>query len=83
MPGGAGSRPYGMAFDDKGRVWIAQSGDQPNTLVAFDIKAAAFSAPVVVPDAHGAIRHMVFDAKRRELWFGTDTDRLARVRLAD
>jgi virginiamycin B lyase len=83
LPGGAGSRPYGMAFDDRGRIWIAQSGDQPNTMVAFDTKTRAFGAPFVIPESHGAIRHMVFDAKRRALWFGTDTDRLVRVRLAD
>jgi len=83
LPGGAGSRPYGMAFDDRGRIWIAQSGDQPNTMVAFDSRTGNFGAPFVIPEAHGAIRHMVFDAKRRELWFGTDTDRLVRVRLVD
>jgi virginiamycin B lyase len=83
LPGGAGSRPYGMGFDHRGRVWIAQSADQPNTLVAFDIKTSTFGAPIVVPEVFGAIRHMVFDAKRGELWFGADNDRLVRVRLRD
>jgi len=83
LPAGAGARPYGMAFDDRGRIWIAQSGDQPNTLVSFDSRSRAFGTPFVIPEAHGAIRHMVFDAKRRQLWFGTDTDRLVRVTLRD
>src|SRR5690606_1828195 len=40
MPSGAASRPYGTALDDKDRVWLVESGVQPNKLVAFEIGRA-------------------------------------------
>ncbi len=75
------ARPYAMAIDDRGRVWLADSGVQPNRLMAFDPGAGSFVADVQVTDARGAIRHMVFDAAARALWFGTDTGLLVRARV--
>ena len=36
MPSGAASRPYGMSVDDRDRIWIVESGVQPNKFVGFD-----------------------------------------------
>ena len=44
-----------MAIDDRGRVWLADSGVQPNRLMAFDPGAGSFVADVQVTDARGAI----------------------------
>src|SRR4029078_3230579 len=33
---GPASLPYAMTLDDRGRIWLAESGPQPNRLVAFD-----------------------------------------------
>jgi virginiamycin B lyase len=80
-PAGNESRPYAMAIDDKNRVWFAESGPQPNRLIAFDIPSGQFVSDVEIKDATGAVRHMVFHKESRTLWFGTDTDYLVRVRV--
>ena len=78
-PTGAKARPYAMAFDDKQRLWFADTGAQPNRLMAFDTKSERFVSDVELEDARGAVRHMVFHAPSRALWFGTDTNYLVRV----
>ncbi|HKQ81896.1 MAG TPA: hypothetical protein VJS42_06850 [Steroidobacteraceae bacterium] len=81
LPSGATARPYAMAIDDRQRVWVADSAAQPNHLLAFDMASAKFVADVEIKDANGAVRHMVFHAPGRALWFGTDTDGLVRVKV--
>ena len=78
-PTGAQARPYAMALDDKGRIWFSDTGVQPNRLMAFDPKSEAFVANVELTNARGAVRHMIFHAPSRALWFGTDTNYLVRV----
>jgi virginiamycin B lyase len=46
MPAGGGSLPYAMAGDDKGRIWLAETGVRPNRLVAFDPGAGRFTDSV-------------------------------------
>lgn len=83
MPDGARSLPYAMTVDDRDRVWVAESGVQPNRLVAFDVKKEAFTDSVEVSggDAPNTIRHMVFHAADREIWFGTDRNTIGRLRV--
>ncbi|MET0986587.1 MAG: lyase [Steroidobacteraceae bacterium] len=81
LPSGAAARPYAMAIDDRQRVWVADSGAQPNHLLAFDMASAKFVSDVEIKNANGAVRHMVFHAPGRALWFGTDTDYLVRVKV--
>lgn len=78
-PGGQGSLPYAMASDDRGRMWLVESGPQPNRLVGFDPATRRFFAAGTVPSGGSIVRHMIFDAKRRELWFGTDANTIARA----
>jgi virginiamycin B lyase len=80
-PTGDKARPYAMAIDDRARVWFADSGVQPNRLMALDTGTGRFVVDVEVDNARGAIRHMVFDEATRALWFGTDTGFLVRVRV--
>ncbi|MGH8185006.1 MAG: lyase, partial [Steroidobacteraceae bacterium] len=80
-PAGAAARPYAMALDDRKRLWFADSGAQPNHLIAFDMESEKFVVDVEVKDARGAIRHMVFHRPGRALWFGTDTNDLVRVQV--
>jgi virginiamycin B lyase len=82
-PAGDTALPYAMGVDDRGRFWFAESGPQPNRLVCFDSAQEKFVADVEVPNANGAIRHMVFDPKTRAFWFGTDTNYLMRATIAD
>ena len=80
-PGGKGSLPYAMAVDEKGRFWLVETGPQPNRLVGFDPKTKSFFATADVPSGGSTVRHMVYDAKRREIWFGTDANTIARANV--
>lgn len=82
LPGGPTSRPYAMASDDGDRVWVAQTGAQPNTLVAFDAKSGTFVNETQVPSGGGTVRHMVFHAPSRSIWFGTDNNTVGRALVA-
>jgi virginiamycin B lyase len=72
-----------MAVDHRGRVWLAESGVRPNRLVAFDPKTRAFtdSASVQGGGENNTIRHMVFHAPTKSIWFGTDRNTIGRARL--
>ena len=80
-PTGEKARPYAMAIDDRGRIWFADSGAQPNRLMAFDPKLEQFVVNTELTNARGAVRHMVFHKPSRTLWFGTDTNYLVRVNV--
>ncbi len=80
-PGRDRSRPYAMADDDRGVLWFVETGMQPNRFVGFDPKTQRFTDPVEVGSGGGTIRHMVFDAESREIWFGTDTNTIGRARV--
>ena len=81
MPGGAQSLPYAMAADDRGRIWAVDTGPQPNRLVGFDPQGARFFASTPIPSGGGTVRHMVFEAGKRQIWFGTDNDTIGRARV--
>ena len=80
-PYGKGSLPYAMSADDRGRMWLVETGPQPNRLVGFDPSSKKFFAMGNVPSGGSGVRHMIFDAKRRELWFGTDANTIARAKV--
>jgi len=79
-PAGARSAPYAMIVDDRGRIWQAETGVQPNRLVGFDPATETFLAPVPVSQSGGiVIRHMTFDPKGKTIWFGTDAGTIGRM----
>ena len=80
LPGGPGSRPYGMAMDHREHIWLAEGGS-PNRLVEFDIAKQMFDTVIEVPHAGGSIRHMYFDGDRQSIWFGEDTNYIGRLRI--
>jgi len=84
MPSGATSMPYAMTSDDRDRLWLAETGVQPNRLVAFDSKTKSWVASIAVP-SNGAtantIRHMTFDRATRQIWFGTDAGTIGAVKV--
>ena len=84
LPGGAASLPYAMASDDQDRVWLAETGSQPNRLVAFDTKTKAFVANIPVPSngsMQNTIRHMTYNRETRQLWFGTDAGTIGHINV--
>jgi virginiamycin B lyase len=80
-PAGGDALPYGMALDGEGRPWFVQTGPDPNTLVGFDPKTRRFIAEVAIPSGAGAVRNMVWDAKRSSFWFGTDANTIVRAHI--
>ena len=80
LPGGKDARPYGMALDRRGNIWLAEAGS-PNRLVAFDPRRQAFIHVIEIPNARGSIRHMYFDTKSNAIWFGEDSNFIGRLQL--
>jgi virginiamycin B lyase len=81
LPGGDGSRPYAMAVDDQDRIWAVETGARPNRVVGFDPRTGEFFSSTPIESGGGAVRHMVFHAPSREIWFGTDTNTIGRVKV--
>ena len=83
LPSGPGSLPYAMTSDDRGRVWLAETGPQPNRLVAFDPAQKRFTETITIgADKANTIRHMTFDKSSRQIWFGGDANMIGRVTVA-
>ncbi|MDB4881820.1 MAG: streptogramin lyase [Gemmatimonadetes bacterium] len=83
LPAGPASLPYAMTSDDRGRIWLAETGPQPNRLVAFDPAKKAFTESVTIAaDKANTIRHMTFDKASRQIWFGGDANMIGRVKVA-
>jgi virginiamycin B lyase len=80
-PGGSSSQPYAMTSDDEDRLWFVESGVDPNRLVGFDPTTQEFFSTTEIESGGGTVRHMVFYAPTREIWFGTDTNTIGRARL--
>ncbi|MBX3146413.1 MAG: hypothetical protein KF785_06540 [Gemmatimonadales bacterium] len=78
-PSGNVSMPYAMATDDQERVWMVETGVQPNRLVGFDPKKGAFVENSAIPNGGGSIRHMVFDPRTGVIWFGSDNNTIGRA----
>ena len=83
LPSGAASLPYAMTVDDRGRIWLAETGVQPNRLVAFDPAKKAFTETIpIAADGPNTIRHMVFDRASRQIWFGGDANMIGRLQVS-
>lgn len=84
LPSGPTSLPYAMTVDDKDRLWLAETGVQPNRLVAFDPKSKAWVATIVVASngsTRNTIRHMTYDRATRQIWFGTDAGTIGALKV--
>jgi len=82
-PSGARSGPYGMAVDDRNRIWFVETWTSPNQVVGFDPSTEEFFGTLPIPSGGGSVRHMYFDPAAREIWFGTDTNHLARFTVPE
>ncbi|MFN8583133.1 MAG: hypothetical protein U0163_19425 [Gemmatimonadaceae bacterium] len=80
LPGGVTSLPYGMAIDDRDRVWVAESNpERPNRLVGFDPKSRSFFSVTDVPGSMNTIRNMNFDPRSKMIWFGSDAGYISKA----
>jgi virginiamycin B lyase len=81
LPGGVKARPYAMAVDDRDRIWLVETGAQPNQFVGFNPKSKQFFAATPIPSGGGSVRHMYFHAPTKSIWFGTDAGTIGRATL--
>ena len=81
VPGGSGSKPYGLTIDERDRLWFVETGPEPNRLVGFDPLSAQFFSSTTIKSGAGSVRNMVYDASRRQIWFGTDFNTIGRAQL--
>lgn len=79
LPQGETSRPYGMAADASGRIWLVATGVEPNVFLGFDPKTKTFFSATNVPSGGGVIRHMHYHEPSGTVWFGTDTNYIGRA----
>jgi len=79
IPQGESSRPYGMASDSSGHLWMVASGVQPNVFVGFNPRTESFFAATEIESGGGSIRHMHYHEPSGAVWFGTDTNYVGRA----
>ena len=79
LPSGADSRPYGTALDSRGRVWLVETGVQPNLFVGFDTEQEKIISVTEIPSGGATVRHMDYHAPTNSVWFGTDKETLGRA----
>jgi len=83
LPGGPASLPYGMSRDDKGRIWVTESGRNGAILYGFDPATQRFFGKTLIGrEDNNTIRHMYFDPKTGLLWFGTDQGSIGRAEVS-
>ena len=63
LPSGEGSRPYTVLADDSDRIWLVETGVQPNNFVGFDPMTEEVISSVEIESGGGTVRHMYFDAE--------------------
>ncbi|MDT8410232.1 MAG: lyase [Wenzhouxiangellaceae bacterium] len=80
---GPRSGPYALADDAQGRLWFVETHPDPNRFVGFDPDTEVFFSITPIPSGAGAVRHMVFDAARNAIWFGTDTNKIGKASLSE
>ncbi|MEM9263732.1 MAG: lyase, partial [Pseudomonadota bacterium] len=77
------SRPYGMAMDGDGDIWVVETGSKPNMFIGFDPDTEAFFGSTAAPSGGGTIRHMHYHAPSGSVWFGADTNYIGRALVDD
>jgi len=79
LPSGDKSLPYGMALGGDGRLWIVETGPQPNQFVGFDTKSEKIVSVTPVPSGGGTIRHMMYHPDSGVVWFGADSGTIGKA----
>lgn len=79
LPSGAGSLPYAMTSDGADRIWLVETGPQPNRLVTFDVRTKSWTGSTPVPGSPNTVRHMVYDPRAQAIWYGSDVGMIGRA----
>jgi virginiamycin B lyase len=83
LPGGSSALPYAMGRDNRDRIWLVETGSQPNRLVGFDPKTEKFFGITPIPSGGGTVRHMMYDKRSGQFWFGTDNNTIGRAQVTE
>lgn len=84
LPEGGSALPYAMTVDGQNRIWLVETGPQPNRLVGFDPGSQKFFSVTPIAESGGiTVRHMVYHAGSKAIWFGTDANTIGRARLPE
>ena len=67
--------------DGRDRLWFVETGPSPNRFVGFDPEMESFFSVTDIGSGGGAVRHMVFHAPTRSIWFGTDANTVGRAKV--
>jgi virginiamycin B lyase len=81
VPGGRNARPYALAADHRGRVWLVETGRSPNRFIGFDPESERFFSAVGLASGGHEVRDMHFYAPSNEMWFATDANTIGRAEL--
>jgi virginiamycin B lyase len=81
MPSGENARPYALAVDGQDRIWLVETGVDPNYFVGFDPASEDFFSITAVPSGGGVVRHMQYLPQNGEIWFGSDMGTIGRARV--
>lgn len=81
LPGGPDSMPHGMAVDRNDRIWIVETGRDPNRLIGFDAASQTFVSETGIPSGAGSIGDMFYDESSGEIWFGTRSNYIGRAKV--
>lgn len=80
LPSGAASMPYAMTSDGRDRIWLVETGVQPNRLVTFDVRTKQWTGTTPIPgDGPNTVRHMVYDPRTQVIWYGADVGTIGRA----
>jgi len=81
LPGGPDSRPHGMAVDKNDRIWIVETGHEPNSLIGFDTETGSFLTQTSIPSGAGSVSQMHYHEAAGEIWFATQTNYIGRAKV--
>lgn len=59
-----------LSADDSDRIWLVETGPEPNSFVGFDPYTEEIFSQVQPENGGGSIRHMFFDEETNWNWFG-------------
>lgn len=83
LPGGEGSKPYGSALDKEDRIWLVETGSNPNRLIGFDDDSEEFFSATDIGSGGGSVRHMHYHAPSDSIWFGADSNTIGRASIGE
>jgi virginiamycin B lyase len=79
LPSGEKGLPYGTALDDLGRVWVVETGVEPNQFVGFNTASEKIVSVTPIPSGGGTVRHMMFQPETGVIWFGADSGTIGKA----